>query len=309
MGTLNKVAGATLVVGAGVLAWSLVEAQSYVVRQVAVPALSPGSKPIRILHVSDLHMTPGHKRRTKWVRSLAHYRPDLVVNTGDNLAHVDAVPAALEALGPLLEFPGVFVHGSNDYFAPRFKNPLAYVRRSSEVSEGAVSLDTDSLTAGFTSAGWLDLNNARGELNVSGMRVSFVGLADAHLDRDRLPAPASVDGEGSDKGDLRIGVTHAPYARALGALHADGASVLLAGHTHGGQVRVPGYGALTTNSDLDHERARGVYGWPGPRPDAPGGATSSWLHVSAGAGTSPYTPVRLACRPEATLLTLLPREA
>ena len=306
MGTLNKVAGATIALGAGVLAWSLVEAQSYVVRQIGVPALAPGTKPIRILHVSDLHMTPGQRRRTAWVRSLAEFRPDLVVNTGDNLAHVDAVPAALEALGPLLEFPGVFVHGSNDYFAPRFKNPLAYVRRSSEVRPDAVALDTEQLTHAFTRAGWLDLNNARGRLKLSGMQVDFVGLDDAHLDRDRLPSPN--DGDGVGEGDLRIGVTHAPYARALGALHADGASVLLAGHTHGGQVRVPGYGALTTNSDLGNERARGMHGWPGPRPDEPGGATSSWLHVSAGVGTSPYTPVRLACRPEATLLTLLPRE-
>src|SRR5690554_6275457 len=149
MGTLNKVVGATVAVGAGVLAWSLIEAQSYVVRQVAVPALAPGSKPIRILHVSDLHMTPGQVRRAKWVRSLALYRPDLVVNTGDNLAHVDAVPATLEALGPLLKFPGVFVHGSNDYFAPRLKNPLAYVRRSSAVSGKAAELPTAQLTQGF----------------------------------------------------------------------------------------------------------------------------------------------------------------
>lgn len=307
MGALNKVLGGTVAVGAGVLAWSLLEARSYVVRQYAVPALAPGSKPIRVLHVSDLHMTPGQTRRTRWVRSLARYRPDVVVNTGDNLGHVNAVPAALEALDPLLEFPGVFVHGSNDFYGPRMKNPLAYVRRTSAVDAGEAELDTESLTRGFTSAGWLDLNNARGELELSGTKVSFVGLADAHMDRDRLPAPSETDVD--DEASLRIGVTHAPYARALGALRADGASVLLAGHTHGGQVRVPGYGALTTNSDLETQRARGVHGWPGPRPDVPGGETSAWLHVSAGVGTSPYTPVRLACRPEATMLTLLPREA
>lgn len=306
MAKVNKVVYSTLAVGAGVLAWSLLEAHSYVVRQYAVPALAPGTKPIRILHVSDLHMTPGQTRRTRWVRSLARFRPDVVVNTGDNLAHVDAVPAVLEALEPLMEYPGVFVHGSNDFYGPSVKNPLKYVSRSSEVKEGSTKLDTESLTRGFTEAGWLDLNNARGELELSGHRVSFVGLADAHLDRDRLPAP--YDTETEDHVDLRIGVTHAPYARALGALRADGASVLLAGHTHGGQVRVPGYGALTTNSDLETERARGVHGWPGPRPDEPGGETSAWLHVSAGVGTSPYTPVRLACRPEATVLTLLPRE-
>ena len=33
------------------------------------------------------------------------------------------------------------------------------------------------------------------------------------------------------------------------------------------------------------------------------------LHVSAGLGTSPFAPVRFACPPEASLLTLVPRPA
>jgi predicted MPP superfamily phosphohydrolase len=36
---------------------------------------------------------------------------------------------------------------------------------------------------------------------------------------------------------------------------------------------------------------------------------TTWLHVSAGLGTSPYAPVRFACPPEATLLTLSARAA
>ena len=32
------------------------------------------------------------------------------------------------------------------------------------------------------------------------------------------------------------------------------------------------------------------------------------LHVSAGVGTSPFTPIRIACRPEATLLNLTAKE-
>lgn len=302
MNTWVKAAGAVASVGAGALAWGLIEARSYVVRQIAAPALEPGSRPIRILHLSDMHLTPGHEHRAQWVRSLARYRPDLVVNTGDNLAHVDAVPMALHALEPLLDFPGVFVHGSNDYYAPRLKNPFTYLRRPTEVRQGATPLDTPSLTAGFLAAGWHDLNNARATLEIAGQQVSFVGLDDAHLKRDSLPT------EESEAGDLRIGVTHAPYARALAALRGDGASVILAGHTHGGQVRVPGYGALVTNCDLETSKASGLHGWPGPRPDAPGGSSSAWLHVSAGVGSSRYTPVRVACRPEATLLTLMPRE-
>ena len=74
---------------------------------------------------------------------------------------------------------------------------------------------------------------------------------------------------------------------------------MLAGHTHGGQLRLPLLGPLTTNCDLERSRARGL----SPLERGPG-----WLHVSAGLGSSPYLPVRLCCRPEATLLTLVARD-
>lgn len=304
MTTWTRALGATVAVGAGVLAWSLVEARSFVVRQVAAPVLERGSKPVRILHLSDLHLTPRRRETVEWVRSLAQFRPDLVVDTGDNMAHVDAVPVVLEALDPLLDVPGVFVHGSNDYFGPRPKNPLRYLVAPTQVKTEAVELDHEGLTEAFTRRGWLDLNNARGSLDVAGRTIRFAGLDDPHLGRDALP---SDSGENASQGDLRIGVVHAPYQRALEGLRRDGAQVILAGHTHGGQVCVPGYGALVTNCDLDTARAKGLHGWPGPRPDAAGGEDSVWLNVSAGVGTNPYTPVRLACRPEATLLTLMPR--
>lgn len=299
---MNRILSVGALAGAGVLAWSLVEAKSFAVRQVAAPVLAPGSRPVRVLHLSDLHLTPARRREVAWVRSLARFRPDLVIDTGDNLGSVDAIPTALEALEPLLAFPGAFVHGSNDYFAARPKNPFTYFSAPTRVHDRAVELDTAGLTRAFTDAGWADLTNARATLRVAGQALSLVGLDDPHLERDRLPEPG--DGEG----DARIGVVHAPYTRALDALRGDGAQVILAGHTHGGQVCVPGYGALVTNCDLDTGRAKGLHGWPGPRPDAPGGENSAWLHVSAGVGTSPYAPVRLACRPEATLLTLLPRK-
>ncbi len=81
---------------------------------------------------------------------------------------------------------------------------------------------------------------------------------------------------------------------------ADGFGLVMAGHTHGGQLRVPGVGALVTNCDLPTRQARGLSTWSS-------GGREAWLHVSAGLGTSPYAPVRFACRPEATLLTLVER--
>jgi predicted MPP superfamily phosphohydrolase len=72
---------------------------------------------------------------------------------------------------------------------------------------------------------------------------------------------------------------------------SDHADLILAGHTHGGQICLPGIGALVTNCDLPRGAAKGLSQWDGAA-----------LHVSAGLGTSPFTPIRLACRPEASLL-------
>ncbi|MEE6288754.1 metallophosphoesterase [Georgenia sp. MJ173] len=289
------------------LAWAVAETRMFTVRTHAVAVLPAGTRPVRLLHVSDLHLTPQQRLKREWVRSLATLEPDLVITTGDNLAHVDAVPAALDALGPLLGVPGAFVLGSNDYYAPQLKNPARYLlpsSRRSSTSEHPTTLPTPDLVAGFTGAGWLDLTNTRGELTVHGTRISLVGVDDPHLERDRFPAT-----EATDRGALHLGVSHAPYTRVLDQMVADGCDLVLAGHTHGGQLRVPGYGALVTNCDLDTGRASGLHGWPGPRPDAPGGARSAWLNVSAGLGTSPFTPVRFACRPEVSLIELLPTTA
>jgi len=306
---LRRAAGVAALAGATTLAWARVEAEAFTVRHVRVPVLPRGADPLRVLHVSDLHLTPSQHRKIAWVRSLAELEPDLVVDTGDNFAHVDALEPLMVALGPLTAFPGVFVMGSNDYFSPRAKNPARYLLPSSRRPQTSVTREPDLPTEAFarrlTDAGWLDLGNARAHLAVGGLDVGFVGLDDPHIDRDRMPAAdAAATGDGPD---LRLGVVHAPYVRALDALTGDGADAIIAGHTHGGQLCVPGLGALVTNCDLDRGRASGLHGWPGPRPDEFGGHASSWLHVSNGAGTSPYTPFRLACRPSATLLTLVAR--
>lgn len=274
--------------------------------------LPAGARPVRLLHLSDLHMTPGQRRKQSWLRSLDDLEPDLVVTTGDNLAHERSLPAVLDALEPLLRRPGAFVLGSNDYYAPVAKNPFRYFRADPREAGGSAEepspLPGPELARAMRDAGWADLTNARAQLRVGTNRISLVGVDDPHLDRDRFPA-RPPGGDHAADGALHLGVAHAPYLRVLDRMAADGCDLVLAGHTHGGQLRVPGYGALVTNSDLDTGRARGLHGWPGPRPDTPAGDGSMWLHVSAGLGTSPYAPVRFACRPEASLLTLVPRSA
>jgi len=293
--------------GAGVLSWStLVEPRAFALRRVEVPVLPAGSRPLRVLHLSDLHLVPGQRHKTGWVQGLAALQPDLVVTTGDNLAHRDAVPAVMGAYRDLLRLPGAFVLGSNDYFPPVAKNPLRYLDDSHQRGSSLTPqrLPTQDLVDGFTAAGWVDLTNARRRLSVGGLDLELVGVDDPHLGYDRYQ---DVSAAADPAADLTIGVTHAPYQRILDAMTGDGARLVLAGHTHGGQVCLPGYGALVTNCDLDTRRAKGLSRWwPGagssPSREAP--EQAAYLAVSAGLGASPYAPFRLACRPEATLLTL-----
>ncbi|HEY8457670.1 MAG TPA: metallophosphoesterase [Actinopolymorphaceae bacterium] len=271
----------------------LYEVRAYRLRRFDIPVLPPGSRPLRVLHISDLHLTPSQMHKVEWVRGLAALEPDLVVNTGDNIAHPDAVPVLLHAYEGLLELPGVFVFGSNDYYAPVRRNPARYLlQREAPPALTEPTLPTEDLRRAFTEAGWLDLNNAKGEVKADGRRFAFAGVDDPHIRWDQYE---KIAGPADTSAELAIGVTHAPYRRVLDAMVADGYRLILAGHTHGGQLCVPIYGALVTNCDLDTKRAKGVSRW-GP----------AWLHVSAGLGTSPFALVRFACYPEASLLTLQP---
>ena len=289
---------AALAVGAAGLGYSLAEARAYTLRRFSVPVLPAGSSSLRVLCLSDLHLVPNQTKKLEWVRGLAALEPDLVVSTGDNLAHMEAVPAVLRAHEHLLKLPGVFVLGSNDYFAPKPKNPARYLLPyGGKKRIHGNRLPTSELVDGFREGGWIDLNNRREQLKINDLRLEFVGTDDPHIKRDRY---AEVAGPADPTASLTIGVTHAPYLRVLDAMTADGAGLILAGHTHGGQLCIPGVGALTTNCDLDRPRAKGVSRYPGDGTDP----SDAWMHVSAGLGTSPYTPVRFACRPEATLLTL-----
>jgi predicted MPP superfamily phosphohydrolase len=260
-----------------------------------------------VLHVSDVHLTPSQRAKRAWLSSLADLEPDLVVNTGDNLAHLEAVPVVLDAFGALLDVPGVFVFGSNDYFAPTLRNPVRYLLPDDgQRNIHTPRLPVGELRDGFEARGWKDLTNRRDRLEVAGTRFAFAGVDDPHLDYDDLAAVAGPADQGVGEAvDVRLGVAHAPYLRVLDQFAGDGYDAVLAGHTHGGQLCLPFGRALVTNCDLDTARARGLHRHPASSRDGDPGST--WLHVSAGVGTSPYAPVRFCCRPEATLLRLVER--
>lgn len=293
--TALAAAGSVALTGVSALAWStLVEPRLFTLRRFDLPVLDPGAWPIRLLHISDLHISPGEPRKTAWVSALADLRPDLVINTGDTLSHLKAVPAAVAALGELLDVPGAFVFGNNDFYAPVRKSPHRYFLPARPSQPRGPDLPWQDLRAAQAERGWLDLSNAKAILSVRGQRIALAGVNDPYTRRDRYD---KIEGPAERDAVVRIGVAHAPEPRILDRFAADGYDVVLAGHTHGGQVRLPGIGALVTNCGIDRSRARGLSRW----------GSHTMLNVSAGLGTSPYLPLRFCCRPEATLITLRPR--
>lgn len=281
-----------------------IELRAFKLHRVQVPVLAPGTlaragkregEPFRILHVSDFHMLPDQKLKQKWVASLDALNPDLVINTGDNLGGDKAVPSVLAALGPLLNRPGAFVFGTNDYFAPRPVNPLKYLMGKKR-KPSRVELPWRGMRAAFIEHGWQDATHARLEFVAGGVKVALSGVDDPHHE---LEDYSQITGAPNADADIAIGLSHSPEPHVLDAFAEDGYDLVLSGHTHGGQVCLPGGKAIVTNCGIDRSRASGLSRW----------TEKTWLHVSNGLGTSPYAPVRLFCRPSATLIEVVERDS
>ncbi|WP_420830279.1 metallophosphoesterase [Corynebacterium uropygiale] len=274
------------------------ELHHFELHEYTLPLLKPGTlgtntlgKPeeFRILHLSDLHMIPGQEDKEEWVSGLVDLRPDLVINTGDNLSHEKGVPHVLRALGGLLDVPGLFVFGSNDYYGPRPVNPFLYLLGKKR-PVGDNLLPWEGMKAAFQEHGWLDATHARRDIRVGRVKIAAAGVDDPHHDLDDY---STIAGPPNERADLAIALVHAPEPRVLDRFEADGYQLCFCGHTHGGQLCLPGGRAIVTNCGIDRERARGLHRWK-----------SMLLHVTNGLGTSRYVPFRVFCRPSATLLRI-----
>lgn len=275
-----------------------IERNWFSLKKIELPVLPKGSKTIKILHLSDIHMLPNQRKKQTWINSLSKYQPDLIVNTGDNLSSAKSIPFVLRSLENLLPTPGVFVFGSNDYFSPKFKNPLKYLQKDTSIKKTADKevLPWKDLNAAFLEHGWNNVTHKVVTLNINGTDLIIGGVDDPHLHQDNfsLLQQQLIDVP-SAKSLLRIGLTHSPEPRVLNDFSKVNTDLVFAGHTHGGQLCLPIYGALITNCGIDRKRVKGLSTW----------GEKMKLIISAGLGTSPYAPARFFARPEAILVTLV----
>lgn len=320
MRTGRRAAGLAVLGGAAVAAGAAVEACAYRLQRRSVTLLreEPAGddlRPLRVLHLTDIHLLACQARKIDFIRSLAQEDPDFIALTGDSLSSAHALEALLYALEPFAGLPGAFVFGSNDYFSPRPKlNPFLYLVKSryqgtgeasSHAPDRARDLPYAEMAAAFADRGWADLNNRRARMRAAEWDLDLVGVDDPHLFYDAFPPGDDAE----DEPRLRIGLAHAPYQRTLNAMKNDGRDLVLTGHTHGGQLALPVIGSLTTNCDLPNRLDSGLFAWPdtGDEPlRGEGGVVAlpgeMYVDLPTGLGTSPWVPVRALRPPEAVLL-------
>src|SRR5947209_11358204 len=164
----------------------LLEPHFPLLRRETVPVLPVGAAPVRVLHLSDLHLLPRHGRRSRWIRGLTDTRPDLVVATGDLWSSAAALPLLAASLAALTEdgTPGVFVPGNNDYYSPTRPSLLGYFTGGEPVRRGP-DMPWASAVRALETVGWSDLTHRRTTLSLAGLEVTLTGTDDAHLRRDR----------------------------------------------------------------------------------------------------------------------------
>ena len=285
---VRRLAAVIAAAGAVCVAYGVVvERRWFRVQRYTVPVLPDGAGHLSILHLSDLHLRRANRGELRFLESLEP--GDLTILTGDLVGEPEAVETVVEALRPLRGRLGsYFVLGSNDYFAPRVPRYYDYFVGGRSRGRPARAGRGRDLVHQLEDDGWVHLRNARTRLDAGGTRFELVGMDDPHVYRHDIRVAAREDPDA-----IGLAVVHSPDpAPELAAL---GYRLILAGHTHGGQVRFPLVGAVLTNSHMPNRLAVGLVRLP-----------PAMLHISPGMGTGKFAPFRFLCRPEATVLELVP---
>lgn len=272
---------------AGLAAYPFLEARWFRINNLTAP-MGRAVPRLRILHVSDTHLTSHDRGLIRFLQSLPGRFgiPDLVIATGDLVDDNSGITPITRALNDLPSKLGRFyVLGSHDYYQTRFQSPTKYFSGKKRPPNTSLA-DTKTLEENLQRDGWVSLTNTTHTLKTPHGVIRLAGVDDPYLDRHRTEHISRARDE-----VLAIGLAHTPDVVSDWMLN--GFDLVLSGHTHGGQVRVPGIGALVTNSSLPTALAGGLHR-----------IGSSWLHVSPGLGTGKFSPIRFNCRPEVTLIEL-----
>src|SRR5215213_2643460 len=242
--------------------------------RVGSPRLRGAERPVRVVHISDLHCDPEPRLEERLPDLIAAERPDLIVYTGDSLNSPEGLPVLRKLLPRLAAIaPTYAVRGNWD---------TAFWRREDL----------------FGGTGVVELKKEAARVDVAGTTLWVAGAPFAALadppDGERSGIENALKGVPPEAFTLFL--YHTPDL-ILEAAATNRVDLYCAGHTHGGQVALPLYGALVTLSKFGKKYESGLHR-----------EGSTWLYVTRGVGMEggPAPRVRFFARPEVTVIELVP---
>lgn len=266
-----SMAGTTLVGGGSWTYGSLLEREWLSVESVNVPIrhLPDAFAGFTIAHLSDIHYDQFQPEKVvrDAVKEINRQQPDIVAITGDFVTLIDShAEEAAFLLRDLNPKEGSFACMGNHDWSDRDKRVIPYL----------------------TTAGIRSLCNESVVFNRGGKELHLVGLNDAWFGGPNLRNSLTQHRNNSPV----ITLMHEPDM--VDEFSRDPRlSLQLSGHSHGGQVCLPGYGPLVLPMSGQKYHS-GLYR-----------VRESWVYTNRGLGVISF-PIRFFCRPELTLLTLVP---
>jgi predicted MPP superfamily phosphohydrolase len=242
-------------------------------------------RPLRILHISDLHLTAPESHKIEFLKRATDGDYDFIFLTGDVFENEGGLKYAGQILSRSPRLGAYAVLGNHDYYDYKwFNKTIGRINR--KYRHPTVMRDVRPLIEALADGGFTTLRNegvthAQDRVHVVG--IDYPGITDSKLTELIDSAPP---------GCLVLALQHVP--KRLDALAETGADVVFCGHTHGGQIRLPGFGAFITDSELPRHEASGVV-W----------RQSTAIHVSRGISADPKTNFRLFCPPAATVVEVV----
>lgn len=187
-------------------------------------------RPLRLLHLSDIHFERRSRREEKLLALVADLAPDVIVLTGDYLNLSSVYDPAAQA-------------GARDLLA-QFTAPLGVYAVT-----GSPVVDRDTVVPAIFQGlpvRWLDDEVVRLETAASaGPPIWLLGVRTTY-DETRDEAALQQVAGSTPSPALRVLLYHTPDLAPAAA--KVGIDLYLCGHTHGGQIRAPLYGAIATSS-------------------------------------------------------------
>lgn len=275
---------------AGVGAWlyaSRYEIRNYKLDSLDIDTADGGvanASSLRILHISDLHLAKPESHKIDFLRRITDQDFDMIVLTGDVFEDHSGLEYISRILSRKPRLGAYAVLGNHDHYdykmlhkiLGRLYRPLRHpsVRRDPKPFVDALD------AAGFTVLSNTAVTHPNEKVFVAGL--DYFGISDEKLKELIETAPND---------HTVIALQHVPHH--LNRFPEVGIDVAFCGHTHGGQVRIPGFGAIITDSELARSEASGLLRR---------GKTA--IYVSRGLGADPRSNFRFFCPPHATILNV-----